>query len=68
MIFTIILIVLGVIYAGFIIQATGWMTIIDMKTKFWKEQNIVGKILLNIFYLPAWALKLLRITLVAVVK
>lgn len=68
MILTIIAIILGLIYAGFIIQATGWMTINDMKTKFWKEQNIVGKVLLNIFYLPAWALKLLRIALVVVVK
>lgn len=68
MIFTIFLIVLGVIYAGFIIQATGWMTINDMKRKFWDEQTVIGKVLLNIFYLPAWALKLLRIALVAVVK
>lgn len=68
MIFTIIAIILGLIYAGFIIQATGWMTINDMKRKFWDEQTVIGKVLLNIFYLPAWALKLLRIALVAVVK
>lgn len=68
MILTIIAIILGLIYAGFIIQATGWMTINDMKKKFWDEQTVIGKVLLNIFYLPAWALKLLRIALVAVVK
>ena len=68
MILTIIAIILGLIYAGFIIQATGWMTINDMKEKFWDEQTVLGKVLLNIFYLPAWALKLLRIALVAVVK
>lgn len=68
MILTIIAIILGLIYAGFIIQATGWMTINDMKEKFWDEQTVIGKVLLNIFYLPAWALKLLRIALVAVVK
>lgn len=65
---TVIAIILGLIYAGFIIQATGWMTINDMKKKFWDEQTVIGKVLLNIFYLPAWALKLLRIALVAVVK
>lgn len=68
MIFTIITVIFCLIYAGFIIQATGWMTINDMKRKFWDEQTVIGKILLNIFYLPAWALKLLRIALVAVVK
>ena len=68
MIFTIIAIILCLIYAGFIIQATGWMTINDMKRRFWDEQTIIGKVLLNIFYLPAWALKLLRIALVTVVK
>lgn len=68
MIFTIITVIFCLIYAGFIIQATGWMTINDMKKKFWDEQTVIGKVLLNIFYLPAWALKLLRIALVAVVK
>lgn len=68
MIFTIITVIFCLIYAGFIIQATGWMTINDMKRKFWDEQTVIGKILLNIFYLPAWVLKLLRIALVAVVK
>jgi hypothetical protein len=68
MIFTIVTIILGLIYAGFIVQATGWMTINDMKRKFWDEQAVIGKVLLNAFYLPAWALKLLRIALVAIVK
>lgn len=66
--FIILAIILGAIYAGFIIQATGWMTIGDMKKKFWDEQTVVGKVLLNAFYLPAWALKFLRIALVAIVK
>lgn len=29
----------------------------EMKEDLWEDQNIIGKILANSFYLPAWILK-----------
>lgn len=65
---TIITIVLSLIYMGFIIHAVGFQSLNEMKHKFWKNQPIVGKVLLTIFYLPAWALKFLRIGMDFLVK
>ena len=65
---TIIAIVLTLIYIGFIIHAVGFQSLAEMKSKFWKNQPVVGKVLLTIFYLPAWALKFLRIGMDFVVK
>lgn len=59
--FVIIAIVLALIYAGFIVHATGFLTIEDMKTKFWSNQPIVGKVLLTAFYLPACPCRLLSV-------
>ena len=58
---TIIIVILSLIYVGFIIHAVAFSSIKEMKAKFWKNQPIVGKVLLTIFYLPAWVLKYLRV-------
>lgn len=44
------------------------MTTKEMQTKFVDGQNVVGKIATNIFYAPAWFLKLLKITIIRTVK
>ena len=44
------------------------MTTKEMQTKFVDGQNVVGKIATNIFYAPAWFLKLLKITIIKTVK
>ena len=64
----IITIVLSLIYAGFIVNAVGFRSLAYMKTKFWENQPIIGKVLLTIFYLPAWILKYLRIGIDFIVK
>jgi hypothetical protein len=53
---------------GFIIHAVGFQSLNEMKHKFWKNQPVVGKVLLTIFYLPAWALKFPRIGMDFLVK
>lgn len=44
------------------------MTTKETQTKFVDGQNVVGKIATNIFYAPAWFLKLLKITIIKTVK
>ena len=64
--------VLGIIticlYVGFNLLTAKTHTAREMRDEFITGQCAVGVVLANIFYAPAWALKLLRGIVVAVVK
>ncbi len=57
-----------VLYLGFNFVTAKTHSAKEMKAKFITGQCVVGAILTNIFYIPAWALKLIRSIVVATVK
>lgn len=63
-----LLIVIMVLYIVFNIITAKLYSAREMKHDFIDGQCIVGKILANTFYLPAWALKGLRFIVVAMIK
>ena len=64
----IILIVISFIYIAFNAFTAKMMTAREMKKEFIDGQCQVGRILANIFYLPAWLLKGIRFVVVAAIK
>lgn len=67
-----ILEVLGIIaivlYVGFNLFTAKTHTAKEMRNEFISGQCLVGVVCANIFYAPAWVLKLLRSIVVATVK
>lgn len=57
-----------VLYIGFNLITAKTHSAREMRDEFVSGQCLVGAILANIFYAPAWVLKLLRSVVVATVK
>lgn len=64
----IILIVIAFIYVVFNIITSKMMDAKEMKHEFVDGQCTVGRVFANVFYAPAWALKLIRFVVVSTVK
>jgi len=68
MVLNIILIAVAFVYGAFNVLTSKLMTAKEMKHSFIDGQCIVGKILTNIFYAPAWLLKGIRFLVLVLVK
>lgn len=64
----ILIIALICLYAAFNFVTAKLMNAKEMKKEFIDGQCIVGKIAANIFYIPAWVLKGLKIAIDVLVK
>lgn len=63
-----LLIVALVIYAAFNLYAAKVFSVRQMKENFVDGQCAVGRVFVNIFYAPAWVLKVIRIIVVMFIK
>lgn len=64
-------IIIGTLAAAYIIfnfVVSSKLGVKDMKMKFIDGQNVVGKIATNIFYAPAWLLKVVKMLAVNLIK
>lgn len=68
MVYRILLIVALVIYAAFNLYAAKVFNARQMKETFVDGQCAVGRVFVNIFYAPAWVLKVIRIIVVMFIK
>ena len=64
----VLLIIIAFTYIVFNIVTSKHMNAKQMKEEFVDGQCTVGRILANIFYAPAWFLKLVRLIVVSTVK
>lgn len=67
MIFKVIFIALACIYSVINLLTAKLMSAREMQRSFINGQCLVGKILANIFYAPAWFLKALRLAVIAAI-
>ena len=68
MVSKILFVVLGIAYCAVNILTAKTHSATEMHNKFVTGQCIVGRIFTNVFYAPAWALKILRSIVLALVK
>ncbi len=68
MLIKILLIVALVIYAAFNLYTAKVFSVRQMKENFVDGQCAVGRVFVNIFYAPAWVLKVIRIIVVMFIK
>lgn len=67
MVWSIIGVVLAIIYFSYNVLIAKLMSAKRMKQEFIDNQCSVGKILVNIFYAPAWLLKGLKAVVIAAI-
>ena len=68
MVINIIIGTLATAYIIFNFVVSSKLGVKDMKMKFIDGQNVVGKIATNIFYAPAWLLKVVKMLAVTLIK
>ena len=56
------------LYISFNLVVANTMTAIDMKREYIDGQCLIGRICTNLFYLPAWMLKIIRNVFIKFIK